>query len=291
MANAWLPTAHKMRLLGVMLVGVGIFFLHLFTSEPTGGIPGFPHAWRGAPLILGACFFGINGFYLLFQRKFSLAALLVAGIASSAVASAAQAYVRSIRDVVPMDSYVYLPEKERPDFIARAKELVTPDTLRRFADEQYEKGWSTGVDFESVYVTYGKAPQNKDQIAVTTNLEVCPFIYPLARDSRVSVQNYSNFLHLWIVAKLTNVKPDATHAVSTFDWGSSRNSAELELVELVDSLVNSSRVLIGSANYKISVRKARHNTLAWLRDREPNTEIKQFLSEALTEFDKLPDPP
>ena len=280
-----------MRLLGVVLVGVGIFFLQLFTSEPTGGIPGFPHAWRGAPLILGACFFGINGFYLIFQRKFSLAALLVAGIASSAVASAAQAYVRNIRDVVPMDSCITLPEDKRPEFVARSKELVTPDSLRRFADEQYEKGWSSGVDFESAYVTFGKVADTKENVVVTTNIEICPFIYPLARDSRECVLRYSNFIHLWIVAKIKRVKPDAKHEVSTFDWRVPRSSVELDLAILVDSLINSSQVLINAANYRLTLQQSRHNTLAWLRDREPNTEIKQFLSEALTEFDKLPDPP
>src|SRR5579862_3671080 len=90
------PAEHPLRarIAGVVLLTMGGGFAYLFTEHSNGTLArfGFPRAWAGAPILLGATFCGINGGFLLAQRRFSLGALMIAGISAAIVAAGAQAY-------------------------------------------------------------------------------------------------------------------------------------------------------------------------------------------------------
>ena len=290
---AWLPTAHKMRLLGVMMLGVCAACMYQFVKTPTGGIPGYPQAWRGGPLILGASFFGISGGFLLIQRRFSLAALIVAGLISATLTSAIHAYVRSIREVATLNSFVNVPPEKLTEFIARSRELTTPERVRQFADDENRKGWlRSGVDFETAWITYGAVPGHKDSVDVTINIEFCPYIHPIAGDARKDLLAYSIFLHSWIIGKQTGrrIRADEISMGVFFPPPFSYSAPYLSnhFENLLDVLVDSTHVLnsIGNTNYYAVRDQARHEALVWLAGREPDPELKKFFEDALSEYDK-----
>ena len=291
--TAWLPTAHKMRLLGLALLGIGGAFLYQFVKTPTGWIPGFPNAWRGGPLILGASFFGISGGFLIFQRRFSLAALIVAGVVSAALTSATQGYVRSIREVSTMDTQMTLPAGKLTEFIARSRETVTPDRLRQFAEDEDRKGWlRSGVDFETAYVTFGTVLGNSDDVIVTVNMEVCPFVHPLAGNSRHDVQMYSDFLHRWNAMKLSKYEVHPETSASYLWYGgvfTAVSANNLSLSQLVDALVDTGGMLrfANKSNFYLTYQQSRLVALEWLRDREPDPELKNFLADTAIELARL----
>lgn len=284
-----------MRLLGVLLLGISAAFMYQFVRTPTGGIPGFPHAWRGGPLILGASFFGISGGFLLLQRRFSLAALIVGGVISAALTSAIHGYVRSIREVTPLSTFVNVPPDKLTEFIARSRELATPEHLRQFADDENRKGWlRSGVDFESAWITVGAVPGQKDTVDVTINIESCPYIHPVGGDARKDVLAYSAFLHRWILGRVTGERLRPGEIVTSaffpplFPYSRPYLSAEFEI--LLDALVDSSRILnsvrSSKRTYNEVRNEGRHNALVWLAEREPDPELKKFFEDAVAEYDK-----
>ena len=105
------PHPMRARIAGILLLLLGGGCAYLFTlySNFTLARFGFPRAWAGAPTLLGAAFCGINGGFMLAQRRFSLGALLASGIVAALLASGAQAYIMSNRATASLKSTVYAP--------------------------------------------------------------------------------------------------------------------------------------------------------------------------------------
>ena len=105
------PHSGRARIAGAVLLALGGVCAYLFTEHSGGTLArfGFPRAWAGAPILLGAAFCGITGGFLLVQRRFSLAALMVAGIVAAVVAAGAQAYILSIHSIAIEEKSVLFP--------------------------------------------------------------------------------------------------------------------------------------------------------------------------------------
>jgi hypothetical protein len=281
-----------MRLAGILLACVGGAFIYEFTQKPTGGIPGFPQAWRGGPLLLGASFFGINGFYLILQKRFSLGALLVAGIVSAALTSVTHAYVRSIRATSAVRTTLDLPSEKLTEFIAKSHEMLPPDALRQFVEDARTSGrLQSNVGFDSAIISFRlmKAVQECPdtdhktvQITVSLNFEFCPYVDSAIDDSKRTAEEYSCFIHRYI-QKSNTIPPDPRMVALGFD-----RIPDLEITGDILSLLNS----VGKSNQRrrptsSGLMPFDRDGLVWLRDRERNAEIKRFLAETLLEYDKL----
>src|SRR5438132_9294297 len=118
MSAATSPHPLRARIAGIALLALGGACAYLFTIYSNGTLArfGFPRAWAGAPILLGATFCGINGGFLLAQRRFSLGALMIAGIAAMVLASGTQAYILSNHAIVSLKSTVYIPKEKQQQF-------------------------------------------------------------------------------------------------------------------------------------------------------------------------------
>jgi hypothetical protein len=283
-----------MRLAGILLACVGGAFIYEFTQKPTGGIPGFPQAWRGGPLLLGASFFGINGFYLILQKRFSLAALLVSGIVSAALTSVTHAYVRSIHETITSSTPVLFHGTKLPEFMAKSREMLPPEALRQFVEDARASGrLKSNLEFDRVFISFGSKKEDDEvKITVILNFEYCPYVHSIYDDSKLFAGYYSDFVHRFIKGMFTNspLNPRSVADGKLPLANSLEPEACPELYSLVYRLVESDRKILLSKkhfNWDVYNRKKR-DALVWLRDREPNFDIKRFLTDTLVEFDKTP---
>lgn len=280
-----------MRLAGVLLVCVGVAFIYAFVRKPTGGIPGFPQAWRGGPLLLGASFFSINGFYLIVQKRFSLAALLVSGIVSAALTSGIHAYVRSIHETVTVRTTFALPSDKMTEFIAKSHAMLPPDALRQFVEDARASGRLQGnIGFDSVFFTFSsknKETSDVGDITVILNFEYCPYVHPVDDDSKRLAEDYSIFVHGYIEESTPGPLPDLQMVALGFNKMPNKRPG-LKITDDIRSIVYT---LDKSTERMRPTRSGLipfdRDALVWLRDREQNAEIKGFLTNTLLEFDKL----
>jgi len=257
-----------------MLIAASAGLAAMFVSSPIGtlGKYGYPQAWKGGPLLLGTAFLSINGFFLLIQRRFSLAALLLAGFVSGALTAGGHAYVMSIRDRTTFEDYVPIQPGKAPDLIALVRKTVTPEYLKAVADDAYTKGWlPRGFDFDSVMMTYGLDPRNKNELIVTLTFEFSPYVNSDSSGAQLLVRSYSAFVHSVIASKLD---PSPNNKVQV----------EQGYYFLISNLTNQQPV--GSTAFTASAfvdeqRKKENAALKWLYEREPNLDVKEYLKPLL----------
>lgn len=282
-------TALKSRVVGMLLVCIGGGFLYYFIQAPTGSLPGFAQIWRGGPFLLGASFFSITGFFLILQKRFSLGAFFVAGFVSAALTTASHVFVRSIREVTTIDLVLNVAADDQKVFVARSRAQLTAERFRRFVEDADAHGWLRGgIDFEEVYVTFGTVPREKDKLVVTLNIETCPYVHPLPGYARHIVEQYSTFAHLWIAQSLDeNIEtPDELGAALARE--TEKDGYEHALNLLVSLLVDSGgRLRVSTSTYSQSWIRERRQAVVWLRDQEPNAELKAYWSKMLDAMDKL----
>jgi hypothetical protein len=270
---------YRARIAGIVLIAAGGALLTMFVKSPVGTLAawGFPQAWKGGPLLLGASFTAIIGFFLLIQRRFSLAAFMVSGILSAALTSGALAYVRSIRETVTVDSELRLPEADIQKFIAASRTFVTPEYLSAIARDAFAKGWlPDGIDFDAVMVTFGADARNKFKVTVTLTFEFSPYVQTEVTGARVLVRQYSDMVHDCIAKKVSG-----DQVVNYNEAGYLHDT----LVDAQQKLILKKTAAANATEYNDVRVKAELDAARWLRDREPNADVRKVLEKMLNDVE------
>jgi hypothetical protein len=269
--------SQRARIAGVALIAAGGVLLAMFVKSPVGTLAawGFPQAWKGGPLLLGASFCTIIGFFLLIQRRFSLAAFMVSGILSAALTSGALAYVRSIRETVSVDTDYKISEKNVQAFIGISRTAVTPEYLSAFAHDAFARGWlPSGIDFDAVTVAFGANASRKNDVLVTLRFEFSPYVHTEVTGARALVQQYSDFVHSRIARK--------------FDMAYLRGGDWLlgMLSEAAQRQILKSNRSPNVNEFNNARTRAELEAVRWLRDRETNPEVRTEIEKILQDVEK-----
>lgn len=176
--------------LGALLLCGGAWLLWGFAKDPTGELSWLPGTWKGAPLILGACFGGVYGALLLLLRRFTLRGMLLCSVLSAALAGGLTAYVQTITDTQTIRGNVCVPREFQEAVQRDATKKITPARIARFLDELREAGKFNGVqDFQSVTIALIPDPSD-DWIGYRTSFEFCPFVQPRSSQARTIAGKY-----------------------------------------------------------------------------------------------------
>ena len=283
------------RIIGALLLAAGGVCVFLFTQHVNDTLLsfGFPRAWAGASALLGAAFCGITGGFLLAQRRFSLGALMAAGIVAAIVATGAQAYVMSIHSIAMQDFEVSVPsDRYGQEFIARVQQLLNSDRLARLANDVVSDSEAgRQIDFNSVSVSFRPVPEvtSDSAVIVTLTFDYSPFAHRVQSGRRIA-WNYSKF-----VARFdTYLEYESSLSAAVLAWKVAEKLKDgfrgPDPFPGTDETIDVTLYLIADLSsllHKRTVRGRTRDTVIWLRDHEPDARLKQFFSDVLKDFDRL----
>ena len=288
-ANPPLPKhAVIARIAGIGFLVLACVCLYCFTlyDHSTLARFGFPKAWAGAPFLLGAGFLGISGAFLLVQRRFSLAGLLVGLIVSAAMTAAGQAYVNGKRETTVVRIEFDLPADKHQEFIKMSRELLPSGRLDEFARDALVDGWlNAGSDFDSVAVRIAADPAYKDAIITNLDFTYSTLTQPYQTGGRKIVSLYAELVHNWIMEKLNYpVTTSETHMKGSVYYelwiAGGGNRDDLIIYELAmyhpQNPTRHAHAMVYGAD-----APTRQKTLEWLHDHEPNAELKKHFEDML----------
>ena len=280
------------RIAGIVLLAAGGACVYLFIQYPTGTLArfGFPKAWKGGPLVLGAAFCWINGCFLLFQRRFSLGAFVVSGVVAGALAAGALAYVSSIHERAVVVTQLAYSEGRLPGWertVEPFRKLATADNLNALIDDACRDGWLPGTDFYTVAPMAG-IDSNHVVLELTLTFDYSPYVHPERTGARGLVEQYCIFVHNWITDRQYghNAK-DTARALAGLGSKTWYRSTDYRLRQLLDAL---EEFRLGHGSKQMTSRadlRLHPAALKFLRDREPDPELKAFFSDVLTEYERL----
>lgn len=177
--------------LGAMFVIAAAWLLWDFVERPVGELIWLPGTWRGAPLILGACTFGVYGVLLVVLRRFSLWAMLLCTVLSAALTGGLTAYVQSFVEIQTKVVEIELPEEFQADYISWVNSTLTENRIKSFLQKRQaqEPDFNGQPDFRRVFVTAAPTVR-KDTLRLAVNFEFQTYLQPRGTDLRVAVWSY-----------------------------------------------------------------------------------------------------
>lgn len=295
-------------LLGLLLFCGGGWCLSAFVKSPSGQLPWLPGTWKGAPLILGACFGGVYGALLLILRRFSLRGMLLCSILSAALAAGLTAYVQTITETQTIRIVREVPSRLQDKYLDVVSREITSQRVLRFLESLHaEDKLARSRDFNSLTVTFSTS-QVAYEIECKLNIDVMTYVDPSSSEIRTAAENYVNFLlDVYKIKPLkdfdrpkkeTMVLDDLSEFVSTIHWieGAEKwqtflqigkdgralgSSADSEALLPESELPNAEQGMETISNESPS--GPRNRRLRWLFDHETEPWIKQRLQELLPE--------
>lgn len=253
------------KLSGALLLAVSGLLVWLLIHDPLGTLPGAPAFWKGAPMILGATFFGINGALLMLLRRFSLSVLLVALLLAGAFAAGAQGYARTVSDSEELEMSYALPAAAVPGVLEELSVTLSESRVRALAQDLAAAGHiQEPPAFDELALTYG-APRGASGVQVTARFTFCPFVH-----ARQSPGRYMAGLYLlWLADR---------HVAAVTRKSGGAAEARVDPLRRLDTLA---RYLYRRGELALTGPGA---AASWLLQRERDPELKQDLEAYLARF-------
>lgn len=177
-------------LLGLLLFCGGGWCLSAFVKSPSGQLPWLPGTWKGAPLILGACFGGVYGALLLILRRFSLRGMLLCSILSAALAAGLTAYVQTITETQTIRASLPVGSKAQDELLGKLREKITKERVLHFLEALREAGKLEGVqDFQAMNLSFAPG-KSGDDIECRVEFEFLTYLQPATSPSRAVAARY-----------------------------------------------------------------------------------------------------
>ncbi len=252
-------------LVSITFIIAGIWLLKEFLEQPMGSIPGMPGTWRGAPLLLGACFLTIYGALIVILRRFSLAAILATGILSAGFATGMQAYAKSIRHIATDSCWIDIENSD--EFSQKLHQSLSNANLASFADRLVQDKFVQFNEYDSISIRVSSA---REGTLVDIRYTYCPCVHTGRSELRGIVKAYVEFA---AACKAGEIRQDQGFRRYTDRWSAAKDLA----IKLVDSGV------INGANYDDKGMQA----FVWLAQHVTDEDLCGYLESQLDTIKKL----
>ncbi|MBI3832386.1 MAG: hypothetical protein HY291_22875 [Planctomycetes bacterium] len=289
------PRSIRFVALGLVLLALGVFLFWSYASDPTGTLPGFPQVWKGGPLILSSSFLIILGAFCCFLKRFSLGGLLLSAVAAGLFTAALQAYVYSFREYdTDEENRIVLENKALGEILARNTRNLTSDRVLAFMADAYSSSrWPKPPNFDEASVNL--VPDHSPYLSpfapgtqyykLEIRFRFSAYMHESAPPTRRLAASYASLLFEWNVLCALGQKPDAASEAQRFLNPGYQDDSRRTITNTLEYLCRDLAQDLATANTAMPHREAFIETMHWLAEREPDEELKKYISDFAGELE------